>query len=503
MDDSMDSSAIVIERGTHLRRVHFFLVLTSMLVIGLPLFYQNRIAEKAISEANDLLAAARYMKLAENAPLSLARSKWGVIQVSPSPGSSIVIGSGEPRPPGFEDVFRRNSPVFNGKLDGCLSWGAVTRSEWDDFPVEKLPYAVQCVWLSEDRVLFRESVPPDSGVLTVVTPNGLREPTESEHRRAFTTRVSDGQLGECTGWGGVERSEYEEFLVVLEAGALNLESIGCQWVDEDVLLVGPSSVIASEVFVISPNGVTRTDRSALSLLSTKRIMGRRLDQCSRWDEVALVDYSAMLERISQSVDPSQSVLCRWLSEESILLNAFDWSTAPNSQIPEQLRPIVGLAFEVAFPNLSHAERESGSDVGPDGDWSDLPIWRIKEELDRGRLSLEKITVAGIALNRALFLFGAGPLICSLQLYFLLHFRQVSSREFFGFPWIGAYEDLPSRIVFGVSVVLFAPLALIRLATWDGGSQAIFVWMLASVSSGLAAWQGQSLWRYWQERELSD
>ncbi len=486
------SPDLIIEKGTHLRRTHFFLVASTLLTISLPLGYQNPTTEAALSEVQELSTVADFLKVPENASFSLVKEKWNNVHPKPTDDTGVVVTRDGTRPPQDEDLFSSSGPAVNGDLSDCADWTTVTRSSYDDFDISALPQAIECTWIGEDSVLYRRLEPRPIDEYSVATPTGLRPPTVAEHGRAATTMAPTEQLGECTDWADVSRFEFADISVHVDAYPSEENSIGCQWLGENSLLLGPPTIPAEERFVITPSGIEAIDRSIVPPSQTDRPIGRQLEQCAAWDSVNVADYSDFLSQLDSHISAEQAIFCRWLDRSSLLVYEIDWNLESNRDIPQQVRDVAGADFEIAFPNLSQLEYSADGF----GEWNGKTVAAVEQQLHENRLEFDELSVIGISMNRNLLLYGAGPLICIIQLYFLLHFRQVNSRDLEGFPWIGTYPDWQSRAVFGISVALLAPTALWLLTLTQAEEEMGFTLLVAIASTGLATWQSFVLYRFW-------
>jgi hypothetical protein len=87
----MPALDLLIEKGSHLRRVHFYIVVASFLVIALRVGFQELVPEEAIDELEMLRQSARALKSPPSDPYFQVQSKWNNLELQADSGPGLVI----------------------------------------------------------------------------------------------------------------------------------------------------------------------------------------------------------------------------------------------------------------------------------------------------------------------------------------------------------------------------------------------------------------------------
>ncbi len=508
----MDSPwELKLEVGSHLRRVHFFLVAASVVCVAVTFGYRDLRISAAEEELERLAAFADYAGALEANAGRIKRRLIG-FRLVVDPSKAVLVGR--------EGVEKRPAPILPDleeaelEADGadgirdCAEWGSIARSETADFD-EVLGGAsrtIRCRWLGENTLLYLEGPGPQPAAtdLRVAIPSGVSLARPEQVENVGGQGVRDLALDDCAEWSDIKRTEFQDIAAAIKASGEQVDgTMPCRWIGEDSLLFAIKSPREEEdpkdVWIATPLATELRPFSELNTFGLRRIDGRALDQCAGSQDSSDYDDTALVALLDQRFEQGESILCKWIAPARLLAYPVEWGIKANQSVPERLREVVAKAYSAAFPNLWAIEEEiwqESEDFGEERPWDDKPLVYIESYLQTRLLALDKLDVFGFPLNRTLLFYGGTGFIVLIQTYFLLHFRQLTKIDCSLFPWVGLYEDRLSRTIFFLSVVMLPPVALWMFALQGLAPAAWAVFASAILSTLIAAGQAWDLRGRW-------
>ena len=182
-------------------------------------------------------------------------------------------------------------------------------------------------------------------------------------------------------------------------------------------------------------------------------------------------------------------MCYWINPNALVIAEIDWN-----KIPKILQSYIGKKYEDAFPVLSSLEDDSSILMVTD------LVSKIQTELERRHIKLDKsVLILGVPLKDNVLFAGSPVLLVVLQIYFLVHYRQLlnSNRQrnakLPSTPWIGVYDDLLARLIMILTLFLMPPLAILLLWLHVGY---YFILCVAGISTTISLWQARLIWSSW-------
>ena len=494
----------------HLRQIHFFLILASIACLSIIYGYKDSRIDTALVELQDFLnVPPRMLNVSSDLTLEQAKIRWN--QLTRKLKTTNVHAMSAPNVPvDMDDVpLPTLTATYDFAIDGCAGWENISRFEYESFEKEmrqKGLASVDCGWIGEDQLLVVAIEIPDVPMWQVTAQGTASIDKEKVRYRSFQEADSPADLGSCGRWQDIQRSEYQSFTD--EMFKNTEQSIWCVWTGENELVYWSGSMDRhDEIYLVTPNGVTATERVQLFSSSAQRASFDNLNRCGGVAPGNVDEWSQALDgKGAGEAGRADVILCFWSQDTHLVVFDIDWQQ--NTWVGEQYRDKVGYKFSRIYPNLAALEADfldDPLDTAVDRDsaiTADDSLNSIRGKLNRQLVRLEDTSIAGIPLKQNVVLYGGPPLLVLLQLYFFLHFRQLLFRappdKGTAVAWIGAYTDGVSRTVFALTAVVVPPACLILLAQQRIVPQVALTAAICAASVAIAVLQAIAIRAVWRD-----
>ena len=534
------------EAALHLRRIHFFILLSSIACLVLLFGYRNHSVQMGLDELKILTDELKpILQVKEKESFSALSNKWDELRVDISfhkywvlTSEKIIEITKEDAKLPYSELLHPELPhlelphpelphpetqtVDTLSLDSCKNWDNIYRTDSSEFSTQlqrqqfyltQLLYLTQlqrqqfylsnCSWLGENTLFYAQLSFDSNSKAFIFTPDSQ---ADSQEKNKYIMPLNESgnlrsvssasNLDDCGRWSKVERNDYLEFTQKLS----NLDvPFYCYWQDEDKLVVFNGKAKSEDVVLVTPEEVTSWDKVTLDSFKelANRVEDSEIEKC----EGTHVDDS--IEKIRsdfKKTTPNKGALfCYWINSNHLIVMKILWdkSLLPGIDI-QNYRDRVGLSFDEAFPGLTSL-RELQELYPEESDSISNILSKLKKEL----LDIDA-TIAGISVKQEVLLFGGPPLLVLLQLYFLLHYANFvvlcdrTRRTIF--PWIGMYKDRPSKFVFCVSLCIVPPFAMFLFANEQVAQNDLIAWTVFAVSAIISLLQLYFIIQFWLEKD---
>ena len=500
------------EAALHLRRIHFFILLSSIACLVLFFGYRNHSVQMGLDELKILTDELKpILQVKEKEPFSALSNKWDKLRADISFHKYWVLTSEE-----IMEVTKEHAKLPHpetqtvdiSSLDSCKNWNKIDRTDSSEFSTQlqiKNFYPSKCSWLGEN-VLFSELLPLNSNlevsllasdVQTKFKYIDIRSSIELENLRAVSNA---NDLDDCGRWSEIDRVDYQEFTRQLS----NLVSFYCYWNNEDALVVIDGNTKSGGFVLVTPGKIMSWNKVTIESFKRQanRVKNSEIEKCGS------IHVDNSIEKIRSNfkkIDSNKGALfCYWINSNYLIVMETLWDKLPLSVRNNQnYRDRVGFSFDEAFPGLTSLRELQ--EFYPEEFYikeSDS-IRNISSKLRKALLDIEA-TISGIIIKQEVLLFGGPPLLVLLQLYFLLHYVNFvilcdrTRRTIF--PWIGMYKDAFSKFVFGISLCIVPPFAMFLFANERVAQNDLIAWTVFAASVIISLLQLYFIRRFWRKRD---
>ena len=501
------------EIGLHLRKIQLLITVT---IVGLIIFnfgYRNPQIGTALKELQFLEKMSEAWLPdgpKDSRTLLVLRTSWNsALEKIPVTDLQEFDTEGNLKSSNSLPEF---APTTSDNLDDCSGYSNIFRSRYNEHTKmlkEKDINSIECVWLSEDDLFTISLTLPPSGLnwklVTLSDENDTPVSRQSDSPITITsnsTKPAGGigqargieSLDDCADWNEIARLEFTQFTDALK----KLEWQGpvlCAWEGEDDLLIASGKFNRGEKYIVTDTDIEPIDSLGLDWAKPflRRIEGQDLSTCagtSRGEDSGQ-SYSRIIDKFGDD-----ALMCYWINPNALIVARIAWKKLPDLMGRQELRSYIGKEYTRAFPELFSLEGTNGWTVKDSVD-------EIRTQLERQRIQLdEDMSILGVPLKGNILLTGGPVLLIVLQLYFLVHYRQLLNwiRERKGnlppVPWIGVYHDFLARLIMILTLFLMPPSAILLLWSYVGSS---FFLCVAAISTAISLWQGRLIWSSWSLR----
>ncbi len=492
--------------GSHVRTVHFSVLMASIGLLIVIYGYNNISVHRAMDELE--LVKNHLARANENQGTSLSDVKEQWSQVIDSLAVTNIQAFSKTGEIQLDKLSLSLSTVASVEnLENCNNWNRIERFDAEPFTnalnQQRVKF-VNCEWLGENLlVVQRYTYEASEGhVYHVSDKSPMVHALSDGLIPGMASNASD--LGNCGNWSNINRSDFRPISNLLTSVSF---PVACTWLGEDELFIAKIQPTIGLSLVTPEAAVPITESNAKSLISASRqIANNNLRDCAG---TAPVQLTAFQQQLAQTVPDNEAKFCVWIGANSLLLFSVDWEKGKPIIHPE-LRSRIGMKFGDAFPYLAEVVGDLSELDNPgmfDSFETDPPeisskesIDSIQTQLDKKRIEIGQATIAGIPIKQEILLYCTPPLLVILQLYFLLHHRnlvnQLSGRKLV-YPWLGFYDDTPSICVSGLTLCILPSLSMLLFMLAEFGIAQWILALLLLTSIILASLTARSLREFWK------
>ena len=488
--------------GLHLRGIHFFILVASIACFAVIFGYKNDSVESALKDLDTLLNVMPSLDVSNTKSKSLqsAKSDWSRAREKLNTKVLLVTDGSSTL---SELPIPEVGPASVNDLSSCANWSEISRvdgQEFTDLLKQRGISNIECRWMGEDELFvipvvaeYEDKgyrVSPQNRTLLAHTPNSLDD---------MSLVKSVINLDQCANWldsGPIDTQDFENKFTDSDMPIL------CRWQDENSLIVIKAKLnYSNQKFMVTPRRVSEWEKLEPSLfrLAARRTRGADLNLCSGEKPADTTQYQ---DAFAAQASDNGFLLCYWYKEDILIV--FTASLNENQWLNDQnLHDKIGFKFDVAFEELSQLEEFQALSFETDDlsiNWEEDNVNEIREKLNKQRLEIGEATILGLPIKQEIILYGGPPLLVIMQVYFLLHFRQLlinlKHRSHF-IPWIGLYTDNYSKAVTIFTLTILPPTTMIFFAREDLGIETYLFGVVASISCFIAVFQAFVLSHYWR------